>query len=127
MLCLELAVFTRGNPADALSNAFRGENFDTALFCVAGFAATDATCGEPVWLAVAEGGAAAGEEAAELGRAAVEAVDLVGRADALPGGGDAAAGAGAGGREAVFPGGVKRAMSEAGPDKCILREGPVTC
>ena len=128
MLSLDLAVLAKGNPADSLIIAFRGDSFDdgeAAAFCVDGFLAGDAVSGVTDWVVGAEGGPAAGEEAAPRVRAAVEATDSLGRAAALPGGGNAAAGAGAEGRAAAFFGEGRRAVKEAGPDKCLLRGGPV--
>ena len=131
MPCLDLAVFTKGNAADGLVTALRGESFDgdAVPFCVTCFRAGDATCGEAGWAAGVEGRPAADEEAAAVGapaaEPAVEAADLVGRAGTLPGGGNAAAGVDTEGRVAAFPGEGRRAVEEAGPDKCLLREGPV--
>ena len=77
------------------------------------------------WVDGAEGGPAAGEEAAAVGRAAIEAAELVDRAASLPPGGDAAAGEGAEGTAAAFPGEGRRAVKEADPDKRLLHGAPV--
>ena len=87
-------------------------------------------CGEAGWVAGAEGGVAAGKEAAAVGREAVEAVALVGKevveAAALCGDGNAAAGADEGQRVSASSGEGRRAVKEACPDKCLLLEGPAS-